>query len=276
MWAWLQYEWLCFCRAYSNTIGFIGWNRKTLLISLLFPLGLIIFWRVRGFEAAMDQILVLVSFTILPLGIVFACLFLFNLVRAPYCLYRDQQNQISLSDKEIKQLKEPLLEIIREDNARFNESRNTGEPGLLDRLIATQVKNGGNILMGHKKIAVRNLSQAQTINEVIVSLSHVENHPHLNDKLPRQLHFSNHRTPPFIRSINLNPGQICYIDLIRLEIPPSGSESVMSLCLIDKDIDGTIREGGPFAIEVEAMGRNVASVKKTIKITDEGSKLILF
>ena len=79
-----------FVRACVDTREFFGWNRKTLVVPLLFIMGLYIHSRttVNPVEP-FAQLVTWLTYTAAPLGIFTFCLFLWNLACAPYRIEKD-------------------------------------------------------------------------------------------------------------------------------------------------------------------------------------------
>ncbi len=79
-----------FRRAAQDTIKFFGWNLRILTLPFFFALGTgIHFWRF-GWDAAMDEIEVLISYGLAPAGGFAAILFLWNLFLTPTRLLAEE------------------------------------------------------------------------------------------------------------------------------------------------------------------------------------------
>ena len=88
---WFNYEIKMGWKALKHTFTFFGYNRQSLIVPFLFLAGLLFYWYLRGLEAVMEELIVAIAFTVLPLGLFTVCLFVFNLVRAPYIQYKKDQ-----------------------------------------------------------------------------------------------------------------------------------------------------------------------------------------
>lgn len=70
-------------RAWQDTKGFFGWNKKSLVFLLLYAVGLLLYWVLQGVEAVKEEILFFLAFGLAPIGGFAILLFLWNSLRAP-------------------------------------------------------------------------------------------------------------------------------------------------------------------------------------------------
>ncbi len=77
-------------KALRDTRRFFGWNIRSIIVAAAFPVGFLLFWRLRGIDAAMTELYVLAAFTLAPIGAFALLLFLWNLFLAPSRLTAEQ------------------------------------------------------------------------------------------------------------------------------------------------------------------------------------------
>lgn len=70
-------------KAGDDTLGFFGWNKKTLVFPALWLVGSLIYWAVAGWSAVMEELLKVVSFGLIPVGALVVFLYVYNLFAAP-------------------------------------------------------------------------------------------------------------------------------------------------------------------------------------------------
>ena len=98
MWKFLK---IVFLRAWSETKGFFGWNKKTLIVPLLFLVGLILDNKIRGGISAFDELVVAVLYGLIPIFLFALFLMLINILRAPSGIYYEQQRVIAKLENEL-------------------------------------------------------------------------------------------------------------------------------------------------------------------------------
>ncbi len=76
-------------RARQDTWAFFGWNYGTLSVPIAFALGLWIRYRVRGFDAAVGELVGTVLFGVIPVVALGTLLFVVNMFLAPLRQLRD-------------------------------------------------------------------------------------------------------------------------------------------------------------------------------------------
>lgn len=88
-----------FALAWAETIRFFGWNKRTLLFSLLWVVGAIAGLFTLEGPLVRDQILTTLVFVFAPVGVLTILLTIVNIIRAPQLLHLKQR----LSSEEIEQ-----------------------------------------------------------------------------------------------------------------------------------------------------------------------------
>jgi hypothetical protein len=89
-------------RACSDTRSYFGWNKKTIIPSIVvWGLGAIIYWQWQGWDAVKEEIAVVIAFIVAPILLYLLVVFVFNLIRAPVFIKWERD-------------KEPCLTIFKE------------------------------------------------------------------------------------------------------------------------------------------------------------------
>jgi hypothetical protein len=70
-------------RAWADTCDFFGWNKKSLLLPILWLAGAVVFYFWQGLEAVTGEIFVAIAFGLIPVGAFAILLLIWNLIRAP-------------------------------------------------------------------------------------------------------------------------------------------------------------------------------------------------
>jgi hypothetical protein len=84
----LRYYYSIFKKAFDLTIGFFGWNSRSLVAVFSFILGFLFDLYRRGFSPAIDEMLVSFGYGILGTSIFALLLFGINLIRAPFVIQK--------------------------------------------------------------------------------------------------------------------------------------------------------------------------------------------
>jgi len=72
-----------FNKAFSDTVGFFGWNRRSLVLPIAGFAGMGTRWAISGWDVVAGDITATVFYVLAPVGAVTIALFLYNLIRAP-------------------------------------------------------------------------------------------------------------------------------------------------------------------------------------------------
>ena len=81
-------------KAGDDTLGFFGWNKKTLVVPVFWAAGSLIYWNIAGWSAVMEELLTVVSFGLIPVGVFAALLFVWNLLATPGRLQAATDNKV--------------------------------------------------------------------------------------------------------------------------------------------------------------------------------------
>lgn len=89
-------------RAWKDSSSFFGWNKRTFTVPLfLWLMGAIIFYQWQGKEAVLEEVVVAISFTLIPVGVFLILLYLFHLIRAPIYMKWEKEKQPKLTVREV-------------------------------------------------------------------------------------------------------------------------------------------------------------------------------
>ena len=81
-------------KAGNDTLGFFGWNKKTLALPVFWVVGSLVYWGVAGWSAMMNELLIAVSYGLIPVGAFAVLLFVYNFLAAPARLQAATDHQV--------------------------------------------------------------------------------------------------------------------------------------------------------------------------------------
>jgi hypothetical protein len=232
-----KYYFGIFTKAFKNTLYFFKTNCLVLVISFaIYVTGSFIYYFQFGRDALMDEIRVLISYSFPVVGFIII-LFFVNLFKAPFQLSKtDRKSYISEIDilktkinaineekikkinsleKELKELKEVKLEINhKEIDDSYYEEFNSVPLKLQGIFGSNYPKEQHSIRIC--RICIHNSSKTEKIKDIKVKLMQIEPPmPHL--RLPLHLMFQHDNEKPYKYSINLNPGDKEFVNVVSWE-----------------------------------------------------------
>lgn len=122
-----EYYACVFKRAGKETLTFFGWNRRTLLLPVLFVVGVIVGLATLRGELVLDQILTTFVFGLVPVGALAVLITIVNLFRSPHLIHTDVTKQVDAlvnGHQQLLALFEPQLDILFDPNDRNCIQRN--------------------------------------------------------------------------------------------------------------------------------------------------------
>ena len=81
-------------KAGNDTLGFFGWNRRTLVFPVIYAVGFLFFWAIAGWSALLVEILRVLSFGLIAPGVAAVILFVWNLLATPGRLQAATDNKV--------------------------------------------------------------------------------------------------------------------------------------------------------------------------------------
>lgn len=166
-------------------------------------------------QGIMDYALGVISFSI-------AFIVVYSISRAIVPANLDKENKqtiisfkekISFLEKEIKELKTPLLEIEHDENDEINYHYSSIDlPIPLKKLLDEHptLEQVWRLC----RIAIHNLSPVKTIKNIEVKLIDIEPES-LRGKPELHLQFTHNKEEPLLQSIDLNPGARQFVDIVQ-------------------------------------------------------------
>ena len=84
----------CFRRSWRDTLRFMGGPQVALAVLAIPAVGFLLHWSIDGARQAADEIHMWVIYGLAATGIVFATIFLWNLLWSPYRVERDRRKSL--------------------------------------------------------------------------------------------------------------------------------------------------------------------------------------
>ena len=111
-------------RAWTDTRRFFGWNKRTIVMPILFGVGSLFHLWWFGVSAMMDEIDLFISYSLAPVGAFTILLFLWNMIAAPPRMEYEASQKAETTERELRSSQSILQAQVKKKQGNETLAKN--------------------------------------------------------------------------------------------------------------------------------------------------------
>lgn len=258
-------------KALQDTLHFLGWNKRTYIAAFLFILGTLITFLLYGEKETMNELERWFFSVLIPICSLAFLIFLWNLIVAPYRLSKareiksiDKTNKLQQELDKLKPIEKIKIDY-KENEPNYYEESFSWPPDVVKDMSSSELFKTGHDL---HRISIKNLSQSQPIEGVKVEITKIEPvHYRISHNIPIKLRFMGDRKESLDTSININPNEEIFVDVIQWGSYAVYDYNFEILNSENKNVRFNFKEGDEYILTIKASGKNAKVESRRFKIS---------